>query len=72
MKIVELPVRQNRGPVPVSASAWLRWRRSLEGFRTALGVRNMTVHISEAEWLDRFRAANDPAFAVLDSLERVD
>lgn len=49
-----------------------RWRREVERARVAFGVRCVTAHVSEGEWLASWRAGMDPASAVIEHLERMD
>lgn len=49
----------------------LGWRRQVEDFMTASGVRCLLEHVTESEW-DRHYAANEDAYAaVCAELEKV-
>jgi hypothetical protein len=41
------------------------WRGRVEQWRTFLGARAGTIHVSEGEWLEHWRAGHDPIQAVL-------
>lgn len=46
----------------------LKWRARLERARVAFGVRPDTVHVTDGEWLEHWRAGMDPVGAVLAEL----
>jgi hypothetical protein len=48
------------------------WRKQLELFQVAAGVRRDLVHVPDVSWVQRYAANEDAFSAVLDELERFD
>jgi len=48
------------------------WLRELERARAAFGVRSSTIHVTEGEWLEHWRAGMDPVSAVISESSQAD
>lgn len=48
------------------------WRRTVEQFKTAQGMRNALQHVNEHVWAHRFAANEDAYSAVISEMRRID
>lgn len=51
---------------------FVRWFERLELYRSGLGARASTSHVTEGEWMEHWNRGMDPASALFYELRRVD